>query len=94
MATSDRHEQTAFLLHAIPYRETSLVVELFTREQGRIGAIAKGARRRQSALRPVLMPFQPLRVVWSGRNELRTLIAAEWAGGMVAPDGDALICSF
>lgn len=94
MATSEQTEQTAFLLHSIPYRETSLVVDLFTREHGRLAAIAKGARRRQSALRPVLMPFQPIRVRWSGRNELRNLTAAEWVGGLVAPDGDALICGF
>lgn len=94
MATNERIEQTAFLLHSIPYRETSLIVDLFTREQGRIAAVAKGARRRQSALRPVLMSFQPIRVILSGRNELRNLIGAEWCGGMVAPDGDALICGF
>lgn len=94
MATNERTEQTAFLLHSIPYRETSLVVDLFTREHGRLAAVAKGARRRNSALRSVLMPFQPLRVVWTGRNELRNLIGAEWAGGLVAPNADALICSF
>jgi DNA repair protein RecO (recombination protein O) len=94
MVTNERSEQTAFLLHSIPYRETSLIVDLFTREHGRIAAVAKGARRRQSALRPVLMSFQPIRVILSGRNELRNLIGAEWSGGMVAPDGDALICSF
>jgi DNA repair protein RecO (recombination protein O) len=94
MATNERSEQTAFLLHSIPYRETSLIVDLFTREHGRIAAVAKGARRRQSVLRPVLMSFQPIRVILTGRNELRNLIGAEWSGGMVAPDGDALICSF
>ncbi len=94
MATNERTEQTAFLLHSIPYRETSLMVDLFTREHGRIAAVAKGARRRHSALRSVLMPFQPIRVVLTGRNELRNLIGAEWSGGLVAPDGDALICSF
>ena len=94
MATNERTEQTAFLLHSIPYRETSLIVDLFTREHGRIAAVAKGARRRQSALRSVLMSFQPIRVVLAGRNELRILIGAEWSGGLLAPDGDALICGF
>ena len=94
MATNERTEQTAFLLHSIPYRETSLIVDLFTREHGRIAAVAKGARRRQSVLRPVLMSFQPIRVVLTGRNELRNLIGAEWSGGLLAPDGDALICGF
>lgn len=94
MATNERVEQTAFLLHSIPYRETSVVVDLFTRDHGRLAAMAKGARRRQSSFRAALMPFQPIRVNWSGRNELRNLNSAEWVGGLFAPDGDALICGF
>ena len=69
--------QPAFLLHATPYRETSLVVDLFTRDLGRVPAIAKGAKRPRSALRAVLLQFQPLTVSFSGRGELRTLTAAE-----------------
>ena len=84
----------AYLLHAIPYRETSLVVEIFTREHGRIAAVAKGARRPRSALRPVLLQFQPLAVSYSGRGELRTLTGVEWVGGLDAPRGDALLCAF
>ena len=91
---STRTEETAYLLHATPYSETSLVVDLFSRGSGRIAALAKGAKRRGSALRAVLMQFQPLSVVWSGRNELRTLTRAEWIGGQMAPQGDALICGF
>ncbi|HEY5634274.1 MAG TPA: DNA repair protein RecO [Burkholderiaceae bacterium] len=86
--------QPAFLLHATPYRETSLVVDLFTRDLGRVPAIAKGAKRPRSALRAVLLQFQPLTVSFSGRGELRTLTAAEWAGGGVPPRGDALLCAF
>ena len=93
MAT-ERVEQTAFLLHSVPHRETSLIVELFTKDHGRVAAIAKGARRKNSALRAALMPFQPIRVAYSGNNELRMLIAADWAGGYVPPVGDALICGF
>lgn len=89
-----RTEEPAYLLHAIPYRETSLVVDLFTRGSGRIAAVAKGAKRRSSALRAMLLQFQPLRVSFMGRNELRNLVAAEWQGGQVAPQGDALICAF
>ena len=89
-----RTEEEAFLLHFTPYRETSLIVDLFTREHGRIAAVAKGARRPRSALRAVLLQFQPLLVGYVGRNELRTLTGAEWAGGLIAPKGDALICAF
>lgn len=91
---SARTEASAFLLHCTPYRETSLVVDLFTRDHGRVAAVAKGAKRPRSALRAVLLQFQPLRVTWSGRGELRTLTGAEWAGGLIAPRGDALLCAF
>ena len=87
-------DEPAFLLHAVPYRETSLVVDLFTREYGRIAAVAKGAKRPRSALRAVLLQFQPLRVGFSGRQELRTLIAAEWTGGLELPRGRALLSAF
>lgn len=89
-----RTEEAAFLLHFTPYRETSLVVDLFTREHGRIAAVAKGAKRPRSALRAVLLQFQPLSVSYTGRAELRTLTGAEWAGGLIAPRGDALLCAF
>lgn len=93
MATSSR-EEPAWLLHSTPYRETSLVVDLLTREHGRIAAVAKGAKRPRSSLRAVLLQFQPLRVSWTGRRELRTLTGAEWSGGLDAPRGDALLCAF
>jgi len=93
MATSSRDEP-AWLLHSTPYRETSLVVDLYTREHGRIAAVAKGAKRPRSSLRAVLLQFQPLRVSWTGRRELRTLTGAEWSGGLDAPRGDALLCAF
>lgn len=86
--------QPACLLHSIPYRETSLVVDLFTREHGRLAAVAKGAKRPRSALRAVLLAFQPLTVGWSGRGELRTLTGAEWVGGTAAPQGRGLLCAF
>jgi DNA repair protein RecO (recombination protein O) len=89
-----RSEERAYLLHATPYRETSLVVDLFSRDSGRVAALAKGAKRRGSALRAVLLQFQPLSVAWSGRSELRTLTRCEWRGGQTGPQGDALICGF
>lgn len=93
MATN-RVRATAFVLHSTPYRETSLIVELFSREHGRIGAVAKGAKRPGSALRAVLLQFQPIGVVWSGANELRTLNSAEWLGPAAPLRGDALLCAF
>jgi DNA repair protein RecO (recombination protein O) len=87
-------DEPAFVLHSIPWRETSLVVELLTRDHGRVACVAKGAKRPASRLRGVLTGFQPLHVSFTGRHELRTLTAADWLGGMAAPQGDALLCGF
>ncbi|WP_426172784.1 DNA repair protein RecO [Massilia sp. TWR1-2-2] len=86
--------QPGFVLHSYPYKETSLIVDMFTRDFGRIGLVAKGAKRPLSKLRGVLQTFQPLSTSWSGRAELRTLIDAEWVGGMLPLERTALLCGF
>ncbi len=86
--------QPAFVLHSYPYKETSLIVDMFTRDFGRVGLVAKGAKRPHSKLRGVLQTFQPLQASWSGRSELRTLIDAEWVGGMLPLERTALLCGF
>jgi DNA repair protein RecO (recombination protein O) len=94
-ARSDRvHQQPGFVLHSYPYRETSLIVDVFTREYGRIPLIAKGAKRPHSKLRGVLQTFQPLALSWSGKGEMRTLIDAEWVGGLLPVEKSALLCGF
>lgn len=67
----------AFVLHRRPYSETSLVVELFSRDLGRVGVLAKGARRQKSKWTATLEPFTRLEASWRGRGELPTLTAAE-----------------
>lgn len=91
---SQQEAQPAFVLHSYPFRETSLIVEAFTRDHGRVPLVARGARRPKSALRGVLLSFQPLLVSWSGRGELRTLTRAEWRGGYHPLRGQALMCGF
>jgi DNA repair protein RecO (recombination protein O) len=86
--------QPGFVLHSYPYKETSLIVDMFTRDFGRIGVVAKGAKRPLSKLRGVLQTFQPLSVSFSGKSELRTLIDAEWVGGMLPLEKTALLCGF
>jgi DNA repair protein RecO (recombination protein O) len=86
--------QPAYVLHAYPYRETSLVAEVFTRDFGRLGLVARGARRSKSAMRGLMMPFQPLLLSWAGRSELRTLHKAEWQGGVPQLKGANLMCGF
>jgi DNA repair protein RecO (recombination protein O) len=86
--------QPAFVLHGYPYRETSLVVETFTRDFGRVAVVARGARRRGSALRGVLLAFRPLTIGWTGRSDLKSLTAAECDGTYAPLRGEALICGF
>ena len=69
-----------YVLHSYPYRETSLLLQLWTEKHGRFAAVAKGARRPKSASRGVLVPFQPLSITWFGRGEVKTLKSAEPAG--------------
>ena len=76
----------AYVLHRYDWSETSLIVELFTRAQGRLVVAAKGAKRPTSQLRPVLLPFQPLHALLGKapadeQGEVRLLRSAEWAGG-------------
>jgi DNA repair protein RecO (recombination protein O) len=79
---------SAFVLHSHDWSESSLIVELFTRDGGRIVAMAKGAKRPTSHLRSVLMPFQPVQAQFvrsrGDDGEVRTLRNAEWGGGAVA----------
>jgi DNA repair protein RecO (recombination protein O) len=77
--------ETGFVLHSLPHRETSLIVELFSLRHGRLAVMAKGARRPQSALRAVLLQFQPIEFTLAGKGELRLLTRAEWQGGLPMP---------
>lgn len=83
-----------FVLHTWPYKETSLIVEVFSRSRGRLGILARGARRPRSSLRGLLLAFQPVRLSWSGAAELGTLTSAEWSGGEAALSGAGLMCGF
>jgi len=67
----------AFMLHQQPWGDTGRVVELFTREFGRLSVFARGVRGAQARLAPVLQPFVPLLVSWAGRGEAPRLTGAE-----------------
>jgi|ERR1700674_416906 DNA repair protein RecO (recombination protein O) len=86
--------EPAYVLHSYPYRETSLLAELFTRNHGRVALVARGAKRAKSAMRGVLQPFQPLSVGWFGKSELRTLAKAEWQRALPQLAGTALMSAF
>lgn len=89
-----QEEQLAFVLHTYPYRETSLIVEVFSQNHGRLPLMARGARRPKSAVRGLLLSFQPIALSWFGKGELRTLHSAEWQSGQPLLQGTALICGF
>jgi DNA repair protein RecO (recombination protein O) len=84
----------AFLLHAYPFSETSLIVEVFAREHGRLSILARGARRPRSALRGTLLAFQPLELGWFGGGEVKTLAKAEWMGGTPLLRGNGLLLGY
>jgi len=86
--------QPAYVLHTYAYKETSLIVESFTRAFGRVALLARGARRPRSAMRGVLLAFHPLRLGWSASAELGNLISAEWAGALQPLAGRGLMCGF
>jgi DNA repair protein RecO (recombination protein O) len=83
-----------FVLHARDYSETSLILEVFTQRYGRLGLMAKGARRPSSPVRGLLKPFQPLLLSWTGRGELPILTGAEPDGDECLRRGEALYCGF
>ena len=83
-----------YVLHTYPYRETSLILQVWTEKHGRLGIVAKGARRPKSASRSLLLPFQPLMLDWFGRSELKTLKTAEPAGPATPLAGQNLFSAF
>lgn len=93
-ATSSDALTTGFVLHRRDYSDTSLLVEVFTTEQGRFPLLAKGAKRGRAPRAAILQPFQPLLLAWSGRGEVRTLTRLEPAAGPLMLAGDALYCGF
>ena len=89
----------AYVLHRYDWSETSLIIDLFTRDQGRVTVAAKGAKRPYSQLRPVLLPFQRIAASFSRpardeQAEVFTLRGAEWAGGAPMLSGAALFSGF
>lgn len=86
-------EAASYLLHATAWKESSLIAQMFTREYGVVALVAKGAKRPYSALKPVLLNFQPLLLSWTGSNEVKTLTKAE-LGGIHPLSGRALMSAW
>src|SRR5512146_605030 len=101
MASRSGAPLAAYVLHRYDWSESSLILDLFTREQGRLAVAAKGARRPHSQLRAVLLPFQRVQVTLTraasddaAPPEVQTLRSAEFGGGAPMPRGAALFPGF
>ena len=100
-ATRSAAPLAAFVLHHYDWSESSLILDLFSRDLGRLAVAAKGAKRPYSQLRSVLLPFQRINVtlgraaaVEESASEVQTLRGAEWAGGAAMLTGAALFSGF
>ena len=93
MAKSERYH--AYVLHKRPYRETSMLVDFFTLEQGRVSAVAKGARgNSKSDRKSLLQGFQKAELDLSGRSNLKNLGKIEASGAVIRLSEKALYCGF
>lgn len=84
----------AYVLHQHAWRETSRVVEIWSRDHGRMGLVARGVRRPKSPFRSLLQPFVPLVMSWTQRGELGNLTGLEASGPPAALQGRALMAGF
>jgi DNA repair protein RecO (recombination protein O) len=85
-------QQPAYILHPRAYRETSLILEVLTRDHGRAAMVARGAKSPKSKWRNLLQPFRPLLIDWVSKSELGTLTSADQVAAPPALHGEALFC--
>ena len=84
----------AYVLHRRSYRETSQLLDVFSREHGRVSLVAKGVRKKNSTRTEILQPFQPVLLAWSGKHELMNLTDAETDGPCYNLTGERLLTGF
>lgn len=93
MRNSTSFSSLGFVLHSYPYKETSLILETFTRTHGRVAMVAKGAKR-SGTNKYAINPFQPINIDWFGRADLKTLKAADHERIYPQMRGSALMAAF
>jgi DNA repair protein RecO (recombination protein O) len=84
----------AYVLHSRPYRETSMLLDVFSRDYGRVGLVAKGAKQKRNNTSLLLQPYQRLLLSWSGKGELMTLNKVEMDRAAHVLEHDRLISAF
>jgi len=85
--------EPSFILHSRPYRESSVLLEALSREHGRIGLVARGARGGRSRWKNILQPFRPLLLSWTQRGDLGSLTGADQVAAPPALAGEVLFCA-
>ncbi|MEO1244507.1 MAG: DNA repair protein RecO [Pseudomonadota bacterium] len=93
---SDRRVELepAYILHHRPFRDSSQIIDVFSREHGKLSLVARGSRAGKSKLKGILRPFQRLRLSWALRTELGTLTGGELAGEPLPLAGDVLFSAY
>ena len=86
--------EPAWLLHHRPFRDSSQILDILSRDQGRLAVVAKGSRGAKSKLRGILRPFLPLQLSWFIRSDMGTLTGAEMDGASLSLTGDALLSGY
>lgn len=95
MTASQRvQQQPAYVLHHRAFRDSSQILDLVTRDHGKVALVARGSRSARSRLAGVLRPFLPLSVSWVSRSDLGTLTGAEATGAPAGVSGDAMLAAF
>jgi len=87
-------QQPGYILHHRPFRDTSQILDIVTRDHGKIAVVARGSRGSRSRLAGVLRPFLPLRVSWVAKSDLGTLTGAETDGPPAGMVGDAMFSAY
>ena len=87
-------QEPGYVLHHRPFRDTSQILDVLTRDHGRIAVVARGSRGSRSRLAGILRPFMPLRVSWVAKSDLGTLTGAEAAGPPAGLRGDGLLSAY
>jgi len=88
------HLQPAYILSQRQYKETSLILDVLTRDYGRVSLLAKGVRKAKSKTAGLLQPFIPLTLSYVGKTELKTLTDVELMQVFNPLPGMALYCGF
>jgi len=86
--------QGAFILHGRDFRDTSRLLDVFTKDYGRVTLVAKGARSPRSKLQGILQPFTPMLISWSGKGEVQTLTGAESVKNSIKLSGKQVMSAY